>query len=569
MKKRILSLLLVLLMVASLVPTAVLAARGDNDIAYPVTNGNIYFDSYFKQITDCDKSVTVADIPKQIGGVDVRYIGTGAFYKCTNLTSVTIPDSVTGIRNSAFSGCTGLTDVTIPNSVTDIGNFAFSDCTGLTSITIPSSVTNIGNYVFQYCEKLTEINAEEDNSAYSSDDGVLLNKTQTMLKNCPEGKNGEYIIPKTVTEIRDNAFKNCSSLTNVMIANSVKSIGESAFENCSSLTSITIPNGVTSVGYNAFYECKNLISVTIPNSVTTIGDFTFSDCSSLSNVAIPDSVTSIDKSAFLDCDIEDVYYAGSEAEWKEVSIQSGNYYLTRARIHYGGTMESHIYTDIVTEPTCTERGYTTHTCTCGISYVDSYTNALGHDYKNGECTRCGEKDPNAAAPSFVDVPSTSYCYDAVQWAVENGVTAGTDTTHFSPNAGCTRAQVVTFLWRAAGKPIVETDVSFTDVSTGAYYYEAVKWAVANGITAGTDAAHFSPNATCTRGQVVTFLYRAAKSPSVSTVSSFSDVAAGSYCYNAVSWAVANGITAGTGGNRFSPNATCTRGQVVTFLYRAQ
>ena len=230
---------------------------------------------------------------------------------------------------------------------------------------------------------------------------------------------------------------------------------------------------------------------------------------------------------------------------------------------------THSYIAAVTAPTCTSAGYTTYTCSCGYSYKDNWTDALGHSYTNGTCVRCGSKDPSAAALSFVDVPSTSYCYDAVQWAVANGVTAGTDSTHFSPNAGCTRAQVVTFLWRAAGKPTVNTYVNFVDVKSGAYYYEAVKWAVANGITAGTDAAHFSPNATCTRGQVVTFLYRAAKSPSVSTVSSFSDVAAGSYCYNAVSWAVTNGITAGTGGNRFSPNATCTRGQVVTFLYRAQ
>ncbi len=227
----------------------------------------------------------------------------------------------------------------------------------------------------------------------------------------------------------------------------------------------------------------------------------------------------------------------------------------------------HYHRDItkVVEPTCTEKGYTQHGCTCGEgAYRDNYTAALGHDFKDGVCTRCGAD----LASLFVDVAKGSYCYNAVQWAVTNGVTAGTDSTHFAPNAGCTRAQVVTFLWRAAGEPKSNANVSFVDVKEGSYYYEAVKWAVENKITAGTDATHFAPNATCTRGQVVSFLYRADGSPDVSTASSFVDVAPTSYCYNAVNWAVMNKVTAGTDASHFSPNATCTRGQVVTFLYRA-
>ena len=232
---------------------------------------------------------------------------------------------------------------------------------------------------------------------------------------------------------------------------------------------------------------------------------------------------------------------------------------------------SHSYTQVVVTPTCTQAGYTTYTCSvCGDSYKGSYVDPLGHDYKNGTCTRCGVKDPNYKPQAdFVDVSAGSYCYDAVQWAVANGITKGTDKTHFSPNAGCTRGQVVTFLWRAAGEPTVGGNVGFIDVAPGSYCYEAVKWAVANGITKGTDATHFSPNATCTRGQVVTFMYRAEGEPAVGGNVGFVDVAAGSYCYNAVQWAVANGITKGTDTTHFSPNATCTRGQVVTFLYRAQ
>ena len=171
--------------------------------------------------------------------------------------------------------------------------------------------------------------------------------------------------------------------------------------------------------------------------------------------------------------------------------------------------------------------------------------------------------------TMVDVSSDSYFYDAVVWALGKGVTKGIDLTHFAPNLGCTRAQVVTFLWRTAGEPDVNANINFVDVSESSVYYKAIKWAVVEGITKGTDAAHFSPSATCTRGQVAAFLYRAAGEPSVSGAVGFSDVASGSYCYDAVQWAVANGITKGTDATHYSPSATCTRGQVVTFLYRAQ
>ena len=231
---------------------------------------------------------------------------------------------------------------------------------------------------------------------------------------------------------------------------------------------------------------------------------------------------------------------------------------------------AHSYTAAVTAPTCTAAGYTTHTCSCGDSYKDNYVNALGHNYVNGACTRCGAKDPNyKPAVSFIDVPSDAFYANAVKWAVENEITTGVGNNRFDPNGQCTRGQVVTFLWRAAGKPTVSANVSFSDVQPGAFYYEAVKWAVANGITQGVGGNRFAPNDTCTRGQVVTFLHRAENSPAASTISSFTDVPSTAFYYNAVNWAVANGITSGVGNNRFAPNDTCTRGQVVTFLYRAQ
>ena len=173
----------------------------------------------------------------------------------------------------------------------------------------------------------------------------------------------------------------------------------------------------------------------------------------------------------------------------------------------------------------------------------------------------------SAADYFADVPANSYYADAVLWAAKNGITGGIGNGLFGPNQPCTRAQIVTFLWRAAGSPEPKAMSSFADVSTDAYYAKAVAWAVENGITTGTGDGKFSPDATCTRAQSVTFLFRAI-GKLVDSKAEFSDVLTDSYYANAVAWAVENGITTGTGDGKFSPDATCTREQAVAFLYRA-
>ena len=177
--------------------------------------------------------------------------------------------------------------------------------------------------------------------------------------------------------------------------------------------------------------------------------------------------------------------------------------------------------------------------------------------------------PAPGVNPFVDVPSGVYYEEAVLWAVDKGITKGTDTTHFSPNGICTRAQAVTFLWRAAGSPAAKSGaMPFTDVKAGSYYETAVLWAVENGITKGTTATTFSPEQNCSRAQIVTFLWRSEKSPAAGTVNPFNDVKASAYYADAVLWAVKKDVTKGTTATTFSPNDNCTRAQIVTFLYRA-
>ena len=422
MKKRIFSFVLAVLMIASLLPATALAvdivdsgtcgAKGSN-LTWTLDSEGVLTisgsgDMHGYGSSDAPWYGSRSRVKSAVIAEGVTSIGESAFENCRSLTSVTIPNSVTSIGWSAFFYCKSLTSVTIPDSVTSVGAYAFLGCTSLTSVTIPNSVTSIGGGAFAWCTSLTGIWVTEGNSHYSSDaSGVLFSKDKTTLVQYP-GAFAAYAIPDSVTSIGAGAFGGCTSLTSVTIPDSVTSIGQHAFNGCRSLTSVTIPDGVTSIGAYAFSECSSLTSVTIPDSVTSIGGIAFGNCKSLTSVTIPDSVTSIGDGAFASCtSLTDVYYAGSEAQWKAISISStGNNGLLTANIHYNYVSHTHSYKAVVTAPTCTEKGYTTHTCACGDSYVDTYTDALGHAWDNGKvtkeptetetgvktftCTRCGE-----------------------------------------------------------------------------------------------------------------------------------------------------------------------------------
>mgnify|MGYP000218741495 CR=1 FL=1 len=593
MKKRIFSFVLAVLMIASLLPATALAAdvvasgtcgaegNGSNltwtlDSEGVLTisgSGDMYnygssdFSAPWDGSRSRVKSVVIAD--------GVTSIGEYAFFYCESLTSVTIPDSVTSIGKYAFFCCTSLTSVTIPDSVTSIGRFAFSNCTSLTSVTIPDSVTSIGEYAFYYCKSLTSMT-----------------------------------IPDSVTSISSSTFASCTSLTSVTIPNSVTSIGEYAFYDCDckSLTSVTIPGSVTSIGLYAFASCTSLTGIwvaegnshyandasgvlfnkdkttlvqcpgafaayTIPDSVTSIGDNTFDHCTSLTSVTIPDGVTSIGWRAFSNCtSLTDVYYAGSKAQWKAISISStGNDDLLTANIHYNYVSHTHSYKDVVTAPTCTEKGYTTHTCACGDSYVDTYTDPLGHDLKDDaavaatcttagttagkHCTRCDYKE------GMETIAALGHAWDEGKVTKE-----ATETTQGSMTYTCTRCPATKRdILPASG--LVATAV-YNDVKNDtSWFYPGVQYCLSYGLMSGMGNGSFAPGEYTTRAQVAQILYNLHGNPEVSGGTPFTDVPEGAWYQKAVTWAHSVGIVNGVTATTFSPNANITRQDFVLMLMR--
>jgi len=279
-------------------------------------------DVFYDLNTSTKKALVTSGATKYTGNVtipdavtynDVTYrvteIGNRAFYSCSGLTSVTIPNSVTSIGSSAFWGCTGLTSVTIGKNVTSIGISAFYNCTGLTSVTIPNSVTSIGSSAFYNCTGLTSVTIGKNVSSIGSGAFSGCNNISSLEIYCKEIGNwfkGEkniqnLVIGDEVTSIGSSAFYNCTGLTSVTIGKNVTSIGSSAFYNCTGLTSVTIGKNVTSIGKSAFEECTGLITVTLGNNLARIGYSAFRNCTGLTLIDIPNSVTNIDDFAFFGC----------------------------------------------------------------------------------------------------------------------------------------------------------------------------------------------------------------------------------------------------------------------------
>lgn len=323
------------------------------------------------------------------------------------------------------------------------------------------------------------------------------------------GSGGDVIIPSDVEAIANNAFENCVGLSSVSIPDGVKSIGGMAFWGCENLKSVVMPSTMNSIDMGAFGYCTNLTSIIIPSGVEKIGVWTFTDCSSLVSVTIPSSVTDIRKSAFENCPNLKIYgSAGSSAE--------------------------------------------------------RYARVTGILFEEGTAP-----ESTISITGFSDVRPDSPYVDAINWAVENGITQGKTNSIFAPSEKCNIPQILTFLWRSKGSPEPFIWWPYAGgVDRNAYYYDAIRWACEEGIIPGDSSSLFPLGSDCTREMAMMYLWKAAGSPSATHASNFSDIPRNSEYSDAIDWAVEKGITSGTSKNTFSPTDVCTRGQIVTFLYRS-
>ena len=317
-----------------------------------------------------------------------RY-GSNLYFNGELATDIVIPDSVTSIQNYAFCGCDSLTSVTIPNSVTSVGRRAFSYCRSLESVMIPDSVTSIGDYAFCRCYSLLNVAIPNSVTDVGWEAFAYCRSLTSVM------------ITDGVKNIGDRTFYGCSSLNNIELPSSVTSVGNSAFSNCSSLNSVKMPNTVRSIGYNAFENCTSLTKMSIPKSVTSIGRDTFSNCGSLTSVTIPDSVMSIDDSAFNGCGaLTDIAFGGTKDAWKKVGYVG---FTPSVHMHYScSSLDGHYIPIEIDKADCASTGQITYLCSCGYEYTETLPNAhdyvfvnyfeptcSAHGYDLYKCSKCG------------------------------------------------------------------------------------------------------------------------------------------------------------------------------------
>ena len=436
------------------------------------------------------------------------------------IKEVTIESGVTTVPASAFAGYSALEKVTLPEGITSIGIGAFQACAALKEIKLPSTLKTISDCAFSM-SGLTSVNFPVGLESIGGEAFMW-----TFL--------ADVVIPDTVTSMGRDAFSGCEQLKSVVLSSGCPVIPNSAFRDCIQLETLTIPEGVTTLGWNCFTGCKKLTNVTLPESLENMENACFSNCTSLTRMVIPAGVKVFVK-AFMGCsNLSVIIFEG------EAPVGDGMTEL----------LDSVAFTGV--------------TATIYHPNDESWTEEVKQQY-GGNLTWVAY-EPLA----FEDAAPDQYFYNPIVWAVEAGITNGTTASTFSPENTCTREQIVTFLWRAAGKPEPTlTENPFEDVTEASYAYKAILWALENGITTGTSATTFGLQDVCTREQVATFLWRAAGKPMPgSTENIFTDLNEGNFGYYPILWAAENGITTGYGNGLFGLNDTCTRGQIVTFLYRA-
>ena len=543
--------------------TRTLTIKGSGDI----WDYEDYYDSSWNHVSDAPWSSLSSRLKTVRVETGISRIGDYAFYNFVAITALQLPETLQSIGKEAFAGCEGLKSVKLPDSVETLGYNCFGGCRGMEELELGGRISDFGTYAFDSCESLRQIVFSEG----------ITNIGAYTFHYCYSLE--DLVLPNSLLTIGEHAFKNCRGLKSIILGDSVTTIGSFAFESCWDLTEIVIPDSVVTIETCAFQWCESLRKVVIGKGTATIeGDaFSFGD---VSEVVFQGDYPNLDEDAFHGV-TADVYYP-EDRDWREDDLRD-----------YGGKLTWHPYSQNLRDFRLSE----THLdLVCGEkaqlsidkSGIVSWTSAdstvalVNSDgivtaNKIGETVITASSIDGTYSTScsvktlFTDVDdSDSYYYTPVYWALENGVTAGTSPTTFSPNNTCTRGQIVTFLWKALGSPEPSSaNNPFTDVKESDYFYQPVLWAKERGVTSGKTPTTFEPMAPCTRGQIMTFLWIALGRPEPASENNpFTDVSAGDYFYKPVLWAVEKGITAGTSATTFSPGKACTRAQAMTFLYKA-
>ena len=544
------------------------------------------------------------NLKRVIIGDGVTNVGDYALFCLPAATQVTLPESVTRIGRYGIAMCSALTGMSIPKSVTEIGDFGLAG-NGLTAVTLPDGLQSLGRGAFDTCASLT-------------------NTT----------------LPAAITAVPGKCFADCTKLLNVKYAGTVTAIGDLAFESCKSLVTAPIPETVTEIGASAFTGCTALTDVTLPAGVAAIPDGCFQGCIALKDMKLPGTVTSVGHNTFTGCTaLKDVRCYGAPPTVEPGNSEAHSFEPAIVTIHYnpdpvyGWTLEAdgtwqgytvsskgaclhtgYGTTENTVPATCGEAGRTETICdNCGEVIATKEIPATGaHTWDNGTvtteptettpgvrtytCTICGltkeevipptggstvcPGGPSCPSYGFRDVAGPAdWSHEGIDYCVRRSLMVGTGVGTFSPDMACSRAQIVQILYNLSGD---KTDygnyyLPFTDVAPGDWFYEAVAWAYANDIVAGTSASTFAPNDVITREQMAVILYgyTAKFAPeftgNAASLNTFPDAGSvANWAYTAMSWAVGNGLISGMGSGGVSylaPQGSATRAQASAIIMR--